>query len=255
MGMINGIRALNALTSGTMTGAQLTTYLATSNNAGSFQQLLSLRGQTKILTESTLAMSAVAASSTAMTAVAASSTAMTAVAVSSTALTAVIASSTAMTAVAASSTAMTAVAASSTAMTAVAASSTAMTAVAASSTARLAVFNSDVALSAIAASSIAIAAIKAAPTYVINSTASVGTTAITTTLSGNYIMIGWSDSPSSVTTTITGRKAGSTVGTLAGTSISVGTLAATNNIMALTSPVTVANSNGAPTVYLGVLPV
>ena len=128
MGMINGIRTLNALCSGTMTGAQLTTYLATGSNSGSFQQLLTLRGQAKVLAESSVAMTAVIASSTAMTAVAASSTAMTAVIASSTAMTAVAASSTAMTAVAASSTAMTAVIASSTAMTAVIASSTAMTA-------------------------------------------------------------------------------------------------------------------------------
>ena len=143
MGMVNGIRALNALMSGTMTGAQLTTYLSTGSNSGSFQQLLTLRGQVKVLTESSVAMTAVAASSTAMTAVAASSTAMTAVLASSTAMTAVLASSTAMTAVAASSTAMTAVLASSTAMTAVAASSTAITAVAASSTAMTALNAND----------------------------------------------------------------------------------------------------------------
>ncbi|MHB8123993.1 MAG: hypothetical protein ACYDG4_18055, partial [Desulfuromonadaceae bacterium] len=168
---------------------------------------------------------------------------------------AVAASSTAMAAVAASSTAMTAVAASSTAMTDVAASSTAMTAVAASSAARLAVHASDTALTAIAGSATAIAAIKAATTYVINSTASVGSTAVTTTLSGKYIMVGWSDSVANTTTTITGRRAGSTVGTLAGTSIDVGSTAATNNVMALESPVTVKVDTAVATVYLGVLPV
>ena len=271
--MINGIRTLNALSSGTMTGAQLTTYLATSTNAGSFQQLLSLRGQTKLLTESTLAMTAVAASSTAVTAVAASSAAMTALNANDQAVriwmlagtaqvystfanvAAVAASSTAMTAVVASSTAMTAVAASSTAMTAVAASSTAMTAVAASSTARLSVFNSDAALTAIAASSVAITAIKAAPTYIVNSTSYSSGPGATTTLSGNYIMVGWSDSISIANTTLTGRRAGSVVGTLVGALISVGSTAATNNIMALSSPVTVRPDSVLNTVYLGVLPV
>jgi hypothetical protein len=117
------------------------------------------------------------------------------------------------------------------------------------------VFNSDVALTAIAGSATAIAAIKAAPTYTINATASVGSTAITTTLSGKYIMVGWSDSAANTTTTITGRRAGSTVGALAGTSIAVGSTAATNNVMALESPVTVNVDTVATTVYLGVLPV
>ena len=156
---------------------------------------------------------------------------------------------------AASSTAMTAVAASSTAMTAVAASSTAMTAVIASSTARLAVHASDTALTAISGSATAIASIKAAATYVINSTGSVGAAAITTTLSGKYIMVGWSDSAANPTTTITGRRAGSTVGTLAGASIAVGATAATENVMALESPVTVKIDTQVTTVYLGVLPV
>ena len=99
MGMINGIRTLNALCSGTMTGAQLTTYLATGSNSGSFQQLLTLRGQAKVLAESSVAMTAVIASSTAMTAVAASSTAMTAVWASNTAADAVMTSSAAKLAV------------------------------------------------------------------------------------------------------------------------------------------------------------
>ena len=146
-------------------------------------------------------------------------------------------------------------AASSTAMTAVAASSTAMTAVAASSTARLAVHASDTALTAISGSATAIASIKAAATYVINSTAPVVGSAITTTLSGKYIMVGWSDSLANTTTTITGRRAGSTVGTLAGASIAVGATAATNNVMALESPVTVKIDTTTTTVYLGVLPV
>ena len=219
------MRLLNAVGVGTTTGAQLQTLLDDPGRKSEWQQLLEMRGQ----------VSRMAASSTAMAAV--------------------IASSTAMAAVIASSTAMTAVIASSTAMAAVAASSTAMTAVAASSTARNAVWGSDVALTAIAGSSTAIAAIKAAATYAVNSTASVAFTPITTSLSGKYIMVGWSDSAANATTTIAGRRAGSTVGTLAGTSIAVGSTAATNNVMALESPVTVKIDTASTTVYLGVLPV
>jgi hypothetical protein len=45
------------------------------------------------------------------------------------------------------------------------------------------------------------------------------------------------------------------VGTLAGTSIAVGTTAATTNVVALTSPVTVNINTAVSNIYLGVLPV
>jgi hypothetical protein len=151
---------------------------------------------------------------------------------------------------------MTAVIASSTAMAAVAASSAAMTAVIASSTARLAVFNSDTALTAISNSSTAISTIRSAPTYSVNSTPGVEGSSITTSLSGNFILVGWSNSLSQNNTFITGRRAGSAVGLLTAPGILVGSTALTNNIMAITNPVTV-RIDTAPnnTVFLGVLPV
>ncbi len=107
MGMINGIRTINAIVGGTMSGSALETYLtASGNNLGSFLQLMNLRGQMMMLAQSSTAMTAVIASSTAMTAVAASSTAMTAVWALNTASTAVMSSSTARLAVYNSDTAL-----------------------------------------------------------------------------------------------------------------------------------------------------
>lgn len=183
MASVRAMRLLNALASGTLTGAQLDTLLADPTRLADFKSLFLLPGQSRRIWLSEVLMSAVAASSTAMSAVAASSTAMTTIAASSEARAAVIASSEAMAAVnandqaarilmlagtgqnyanfanvaavAASSTAMTAVAASHVAMTAVAASSVAMAAVIASSTAMTAVAASSTAMTAVAASSVA----------------------------------------------------------------------------------------------------
>jgi hypothetical protein len=181
MGMVNGIRALNALTSGTMTGAQLTAYLASGSNLGSFKQLFNLRGQINILAESSVAMTAVAASSVAMTAVAASSVAMTAVA----------------------------------------ASSVAMTAVAASSVAKMAVFNNDIALNAIAASATAMAAMRASAGYIVTNPATMNGLAVTLAplnAAGSYIVLGYSKSVATTDTIslLSTRRAGSTIATSIG---------------------------------------
>jgi hypothetical protein len=266
---------LNAIEAGTTTGAQLQTLLTDDpGRLAELNVLLGMRGQARRMAASSTAMTAVAASSTAMTAVAASSTAMNAVAASSTAMTAVAASSTARTVIGVTGLAYDIIKVSNMAigkyaagiagqdptlfadMTAVAASSAAMTAVAASSAARLAVFNSDTALTAISNSSTAISTIRSAPTYSVNSTPGVGSSNITTSLSGNFILVGWSNSLSQNNTFITGRRAGSAVGLLTGPGILVGSTALTNNIMAITNPVTVRiDTAGNNTVFLGVLPV
>ena len=151
---------------------------------------------------------------------------------------------------------MNAVAASSTAMNAVAASSTAMNAVIASSTARLAVYNSDVALSAISASATAKAAIRAASGYTIKSV-SCSTSPTTIGFTGNVIMVGFSSSNANGNTTIQGRRAGSTVGSLTITAAQtpINTTASFDNVMALTSGATTSNSWSTTTHYFGVLPV
>lgn len=233
MGIVNGISIVNNLLAGSLSGAQLQSYLSTGLNRASFAQVIHVRRQIRLLAESPSAMAAVAASSTAMTAVAASSTAMEAVIASSAAWAAVMASSTAMAAVAASSTAMTAVAASymamtavianstawatvvasSTAMTAVAASPTAMTAVTANSTAvgaicasvaaKMAVFSSDAALAALASSSVALTTMRAAAGYTVynKSASSTLTQAITgPNAAGSYILVGLSKNTANVVT-------------------------------------------------------
>jgi hypothetical protein len=113
MGIVNGISIINNLLAGTLSGAQLQTYLGTGANLASFVQAINSRSQARAMTESNTAMTAVTASSTAMTAVAASSTAMTAVAASTTAKMAIFNSDTALASIAASSTALTAMRASS----------------------------------------------------------------------------------------------------------------------------------------------
>lgn len=183
MGIVNGLSIVNNLIAGSMTGAQLQTYLATGSNLASFVQVTNVRRQLQVLRNIPAAVTAVTASSTALalignnetalriwalygtsynwrsfaglTAVLASAPAMAEVAASPTAMAPIIASSTAMTAAAASATAMTAIAASITAMTALVASSSAMAIVAASSTAMTALVASSSAMTAVAASTTA----------------------------------------------------------------------------------------------------
>ena len=219
MGMVNGIRALNALVSGTMSSAQLTTYLATGSNAGSFGQLLQLRGQSKALA----------------------------------------ASSTAMTAVAASSTAFAAVMANSTAWATVVASSTAMTAVVASSTAKMAIFNSDTALNSISASSTAMTAMRAAAQYSVVSWTENSNTPVTLTLTGtSHIVLGASRSTASAarTNTLTTLRSGSTISaTTALTSTTASTTATDFNcaIPIVSTRSVVLSGTGNGTGYLGIL--
>ena len=202
MGIVNGISIVNNLIAGSMSSAQLQTYLATGANLASFVQVINVRRQLQVLrntpaavtavTESATAlaaivandeavrvwvlygtsyshrsfanMAAVLASAPAMAEVAASTGAMALLAASPETMAALIASPTALSAVVASSTAMTAVAASSTAMTAVVASSTAMTAVAGSATAMAAIAASGAAMSLLAASSSAMTTVAASST-------------------------------------------------------------------------------------------
>lgn len=175
MAMISGMRMLNALENGTLTGAQLQTLLANNSRRGELQVLLEIPGQARRIAANNVTMTAVAASSLAMTAVAASSNAMNAVV----------------------------------------ASSTAMTAVIASSNAKMAVFNSDTAITAIAGSATAIAAVRAAAQYAVLSTLSsnltLGQPLVGTNAAGSYIAVGVSNSVgvAGEVITLTNRRAGS----------------------------------------------
>ena len=107
MSIINGIRTINNLLAGSMSGAQLQTHLATGSNLAGWIQALNSPSQFKAVAESSTAMNSVAASSNAMTAVAASSNAMTAVVASSVAKMALFNSDTALAIIAAYVTALT----------------------------------------------------------------------------------------------------------------------------------------------------
>lgn len=202
MGIVNGISIVNNLIAGSMSGAQLQTYLATGANLASFVQVVNVRRQLQVLRNTPAAVTAVSASATASAAIAAndealriwvlygtslnyrsfanfaavlgSGSAMSVLAESSDAMSALVGIPAAMAAMIATPTALSEVVASSTAMTVVAnspagmgmvvASSTAMTAVAASSTAMTAVAASGTAMPILAASSTAMGTVAASST-------------------------------------------------------------------------------------------
>lgn len=241
MGIVNGLSIVNNLIAGSMTGAQLQTYLATGANAASFVQVTNVRRQLQVLrntpaavtavTASALAVdvivnndtalrqwllygtsynwrsfanfAAVLASAPAMAELAASSVATALLAASPTAIARVAASSTAMTAMVSNAAVMAAVAASSTAMASVVASGTSMAAVAESATAKMAMFNNDVALDAIKASATAMAALRAATQYtVVSHVATGGAVAIPANAAGSYILLGFSNGTNATAGTV-----------------------------------------------------
>lgn len=221
MGIVNGLSIVNNLIAGSMTGAQLQTYLATGSNLASFVQVTNVRRQLQVLRNTPAAVTAVTASSTALALIGNNETALRIWALYGTSynwrsfagLTAVLASAPAMAEVAASPTAMAPIIASSTAMTAAAASATAMTAIAASTTAKMAMFADDVALAAIAGSSTALTALRGAAGYAVSSAVS-STSAQAlpgATAGASYILLGVScSSAGGITiTSITTRRSGS----------------------------------------------
>lgn len=131
-----------------------------------------------------------------------------------------------------------------------------MNAVIASSTARLAIYNSDTALSAIGASAIAKAAIRVANGYTIKSVSS-EISAVNIGFARNVIMVGFSSDNANGDTTITGRRAGSVVGSLTISSgqTPINPTASYDNVMALTSAATTRNNWSTSIHFFGVLPV
>lgn len=128
----------------------------------------------------------------------------------------------------------------------------------ASAVARAAFHASDTALAAISANATAKAAARATPSYQL---ASIGNASSTNpqavpAITGPVILIGWSLNNTG-NVTLTGRRAGSAVGTLGPADPGAdGNTAANDNVMALVNPTTVATStNTSRTTYLGFVPV
>lgn len=241
MGIVNGINIVNNLIAGSMSGAQLQTYLATGGNRASFVQVVNVRRQLQVLRNTPAAVTAVTASTSAvevianndtavrqwllygtnynwrsftslgavlasapaMAEIAANAAATSLLAASPTALAKVAASSTAMNALVSNTAVMAAVAASATAMASVVASSTTMSAIAESSTAKMAIFNSDVALDAVKASATAMAALRVATQYTVVSHAGTGgAVAIPANAAGSYILLGFSNATNAAAGTV-----------------------------------------------------
>lgn len=184
MGIVNGIRIVDQLVAGTMSGAQLETWLGTGINKAGFVQALNSRSQSRVLSESSAATTAVFASATALAALTASSVGL------ATFLT----SSAGAASVAASGTAMAVIAASNVLLTAMINSSIAMTAVAANAVSKMVLYNSDNALNAVRSSAVAMAAMRAAAGYIVASnTPTESAVALTgPNAAGSYIMLGYS---------------------------------------------------------------
>lgn len=179
MGIVNGISIVNNLIAGSMSGAQLQTYLATGANLASFVQVVNIRRQLQVLRNTPAAVTAVTASATASATVAANDAALRQWLLYGTSynwrsfanLAAVLASAPAMAEVAASSSAMSLLTSTATLRAAVLASATALAAVNANDQAvriwMLAgtgqVYSNFASVAAVAASSTAMTAILATP--------------------------------------------------------------------------------------------
>lgn len=188
MPIIRGLRLMNALLNGSLTGTQLETLLTTGGRLADWEQVLALPGQANIISRSTVALPIIMSSGAATSAVTRAPTANVQNIMDS-----VASSSEALTALTGSANAMNAVAASSTAMSIIANSATAMQACYNSQIAKEAFWANNAAAGQIANSSNALAYLRAASAYsVVSFTGGVGgTTPIAITLSGaRYLLLG-----------------------------------------------------------------
>ena len=218
-GSIKALRLYNLLLGGGLTGAQLGEELADPLSAGAFEAILRQRIVGASLRASPVAMTPIVGSPAALSAILRQNDG--------------------------------------TWMTSIAASSSVMATMLASSSARAAFYNSDVALAAIAASATATTAMRSAPTYAFLSVTciSADTQVSIASVTGNCLMVGWSCS-SLGNVTLTGRRIGSTVGSLVAASGTItGATAGFNNAMAITSPATVKVAEASRIVYFGIVPV
>lgn len=117
MGIVNGIRTVDSLLAGNMSGAQLETWLGTGINNDGFIQAINSRSQTRVLSESTTALTAIASSPIALNSALTSSVGrviLPIIAANSTLLTTIAANASSMTAIAGSASAMAVIAESNT---------------------------------------------------------------------------------------------------------------------------------------------
>lgn len=222
-GSVTALRLINLLLAGALTADQLSSALANPLPAGAFELSLRQRTVADALKASPPALKAIAGSYPAMCAV---------LRQDMTILDAIIASPDALFALTASSLVM--------------GVSLGFSAV------RSRFYYSDTALTAITASATAKAALRACAKYTLINKWLNNVSATYSEITGPTILVGWSATTAS-TVTLTGRRAGSTVGTLSG-NVAQGTTAAIDNIMAVTTPLAGTDPTGA-TVYLGVVPV
>ena len=193
MGMVNGIRIVNQVIAGTLSGSALQTYLGTAANRASWIHALNTKTLSRALAESSTAMTAIGASALASTDVAASSVALAAVMGNVSAYTAAHASSNFMNAVAASSYAAPLWVANTTIMTAAVNSSTAMTSLGSYVPSKMEMFRSDTVLGLIVASSTALTALRGCAGYAVyNATHNNGSDVTITgpNAAGSYIVLG-----------------------------------------------------------------
>lgn len=222
MGIVNGIRTIDSILAGALSGAQLETWLGTGINKAGFTQAINVKTQLRLLIESSSAMAVVAASTIAMTAIVENSYALDLLI----------------------------------------ANSGALAAVAASTTAKMVLFSSDLALTEIAASATAIAVMRAAAQYAVYASNSAwGTTTRTLAglnAAGSYIVLGAStnDSSTGETMTIATRKSGSTRGntnTTAADNVSL-TTALGEIVMPMVTPFTIVSTDSSTQIgYVGAL--
>ena len=125
-----------------------------------------------------------------------------------------------------------------------------------SATARAAIWNSDTALTALMASATGKARARACAKYAVRSIVGNGAEQVFPaplgTIGAKGILVGWSQVNGS-TVSFSGRKAGSTIGTMSDSLVYGGT-AATDNVMALEGPVKTSIPSGV-SLYLGVVEV
>jgi hypothetical protein len=232
-GSLKALRLLNLLVGGGLSASQLETELAVVANKGAFVAAMRQKAFAASLADSSAAITACLGSATAS---------------------AVILNNTIMLqAIANSTTAMTAYLANSAFMTSVAASSFALALIMGNTIARSAIYNSDAAL-AILANSTTRDIARALTNYTTKSIANgSSTSAVSLALTGSAILFEYA-LDSTGTITLTGRRSGSTQGTIAATDPTATALPGDVNVVALTNAATVATSSSAArTSYFGLI--
>lgn len=231
MGMITAHRIAAALLGGSMSGAQLETLLGTASGLAGWKFCAATQGLRDLLLTDATAKAAWTGSSKAMGIMATTIPLMTG---ESAAI----------------------IAADSTIMNGVFSTAAGADAWFASDVGRAAIWNSDKALTALMASETGKARARACAKYAVRSIVGNGAEQVFPaplgTIGAKGILVGWSQ-VNGGSVSFSGRKAGSTIGTMSA-SLAIGVTAATDNVMALEGPVKTSISNSVQ-LYLGVVEV